>query len=143
MSLMYWLILAAILIVEEIISMGLTTIWFAGGALLAGLASYLGAHWVLQILLFAGASLLMFFFTRPVVAKHLIKDVEKTNADALVGKVGIVEETIDNLQGSGVVKINGMQWTARTVDDTVVQNGQRVVVEEISGVKLMVKKEEK
>ena len=38
-----WLILLACFLVVEAITVGLTTIWFAGGALVAAIASGLGA----------------------------------------------------------------------------------------------------
>ncbi len=138
MGIIVWLIIAAILIVAEIISMGLTTIWFAGGALLAALASYLGAHWLVQILIFAAASVVLFVFTRPFALKHFMKEIEKTNVESLVGQEGVVKQTIDNVEAKGVVKLNGMDWSARSVDGTKIETGQVVIVQEIKGVKLMV-----
>ncbi|MGN0390080.1 MAG: NfeD family protein [Wujia sp.] len=138
MGIIIWLIVAAILIVAEIVSMGLTTIWFAGGALLAALASYLGAHWLVQILIFAAVSVVLFVFTRPFALKHFMKDIEKTNVESLIGQEGVVKDAIDNVEAKGVVKLNGMDWTARSVDGIKIDAGQVVIVKEISGVKLMV-----
>lgn len=88
MGLTIWLIITVILIVVEIITLGLTSIWFAGGAFVAGLISLTGAHWLVQLLVFAVVSTLLFVFTRPFAAKHLMKNVEKTNVDSLIGKEG-------------------------------------------------------
>ena len=76
MGLTIWLIITVILIVVEIITLGLTSIWFAGGAFVAGLISLTGAHWLVQLLVFAVVSTLLFVFTRPFAAKHLMKYVE-------------------------------------------------------------------
>lgn len=138
MGVIVWLIVAAVLIVAEIISMGLTTIWFAGGALLAALACYLGAHWLVQLLIFAAVSTVLFVFTRPFALKHFMKDIEKTNVESLVGQEGVVKQEIDNVEAKGVVKLNGMDWTARSLDGSRIAAGQIVIVREISGVKLMV-----
>ena len=135
-----WLIAAAVLIIMEIISLGLTTIWFAGGALVAALMAYLGLHWIIQVLIFAVVSLLLLLFTRPLAVKHLMKEPEKTNVEGLIGKTGYVTKTINNLKAEGEVKLNGMEWTARSKDDEVIEENEEVIVEEISGVKLVVSK---
>lgn len=142
MALTVWLIVTVILIAAEIITLGLTTIWFAGGALIAGLISLTGAHWLVQILVFAVVSTILFVFTRPIAAKHFMKDIEKTNVDSLIGKEGVVKQEIDNIEAQGVVKLNGMDWTARSVDGTKIPEGTKVLVDSIDGVKLMVIKKE-
>lgn len=135
-----WLIATAVLVVMEMISLGLTTIWFAGGALVAALTAYLGLHWLVQILVFAVVSLLLLFFTRPLAVKHLMKEPEKTNVEGLIGKVGYVTKPINNLKSEGEVKLNGMEWTARSKDDEIIEKDEEVIVESISGVKLIVTK---
>lgn len=135
-----WLIATAALIVMEIVSLGLTTIWFAGGALVAALTAYLGLHWLAQILVFAVVSLLLLFFTRPLAVKHLMKEPEKTNVEGLIGKTGYVSKAINNLKAEGEVKLNGMEWTARSKDDEIIEKDEEVIVDSISGVKLIVVK---
>ena len=135
MGLTIWLIITVILIVVEIITLGLTSIWFAGG-----LISLTGAHWLVQLLVFAVVSTLLFVFTRPFAAKHLMKNVEKTNVDSLIGKEGIVKQEINNLEAQGVVKLSGMEWSARSADDSKIAAGEKVLVQSIDGVKLIVTK---
>lgn len=142
MDVIIWLVLAAILIVSEIVSLGLTTIWFAGGAIVAAIAAHFGAHWIVQILVFAAVSFVLLIFTRPIAQKHLMKDVEKTNIDGLIGAKGLVTEAIDNTKATGVVVLDGKEWTARTVDGDIIEKDCTVKVESISGVKLMVTKSE-
>ncbi len=140
MWMVIWLIATAVLVVMEMISLGLTTIWFAGGALVAALTAYLGLHWLAQIFVFAIVSLLLLFFTRPIAVKHLMKEPEKTNVEGLIGQVGYVTKTINNLKSEGEVKLNGMEWTARSKDDEIIEKDEEVVVDSISGVKLIVLK---
>ncbi len=140
MDVIIWLVIAAILIVSEIVSLGLTTIWFAGGAIVAAVLAHFGAHWLIQILVFAVVSSVLLVLTRPIAQKHLMKDMEKTNIDGLLGAEGLVTETIDNNKAEGVVFLEGKEWTARSVNGDVIDKDSKVKVESISGVKLMVTK---
>lgn len=135
-----WLLLAAIFIVIEIISLGLTTIWFAGGAFVAAIAAAFGVNVGIQALLFVVVAVLLLVFTRPLAMKHLEPNTEKTNSEALIGQTAIVLQEINNLKETGQAKINGMEWTARSKDDSVIEEGTKVKVVEISGVKLIVEK---
>lgn len=139
-----WLLLAAIFIVAEIISLGLTTIWFAGGAFVAAIAGLAGANVVVQVVLFVVVSLALVVLTRPIAKKYLDVNTEKTNVEALVGMNAYVLEEINNVQGSGRAKVNGMEWTARSIEDSVViPAGIQVKIVEVSGVKLILQAPEK
>ena len=119
--------------------MGLTTIWFAGGALIAAVSAALGAPLWLQIALLVAVSLVLLYFTRPIAVKYFNKDRVKTNVESLVGKQAIVISEIDNLQGIGQVTVGGREWSARTtVDGIKLPVGSVVMIRAISGVKLMV-----
>ena len=134
-----WLAILIILVVIEIFTLGLTTIWFAGGALVAILVAALGGPVWLQIIIAAVVSAVLLFFTRPIAMKYFNRDRERTNAEALVGRQAIVISEINNLQGIGQVTINGMEWTARSImDDHIIEPGEVVIVRGINGVKLLV-----
>lgn len=134
-----WLVVFVACIAIEIITLGLTTIWFAGGALVAAIGAAMGAPIWLQAVFFGAVSLVLLYFTRPVAVKYFNKDRVKTNAESLVGKQAIVISEIDNLQGIGQVSVNGQEWSARTVEEGVtLTEGSVVIVRAISGVKLMV-----
>lgn len=136
---MIWLIILVLLVVIELLTMGLTTVWFAGGALVATLASLIGLPLVIQFILFLVVSGLLLFFTRPIAVKYFNKDRVRTNAESLVGRQAIVISEIDNLQGIGQVNVGGMEWSARTRDENVtLPVGAVVVVLAIDGVKLIV-----
>lgn len=135
----YWLIVVAVLLVLEILTLGLTTIWFAGGAFVAFLAGICQAPLWIQILLFLVVSIILLVFTRPIAEKHLNNSREKTNVDSLVGKHGRVLEEIDNFNQTGRVMLNGMEWTARNISsEGKIPTGTKVEVMEIKGAHLVV-----
>lgn len=135
-----WLVLLIIAIAVEVGTMGLTSIWFAGGAVVAILATVLQAPAAIQVILFFLVSLILLFFTRPVAVRYFNKDRVKTNVESMVGKQAVVTSDIDNLQGIGQVTVSGQEWSARCIDDNLrVPVGTVVNVVSISGVKLIVK----
>ena len=135
-----WLAILAFFLVVEAITAGLATIWFAGGALAAAIAAYLGAEIWLQILLFLAVSIILLIFTRPLAVKYMSKDLEKTNVNSLIGKKAVVTQKIDNLAQTGQVKINDVEWMARSFSDgETIPKSTVVVIGEIHGVTLYVK----
>ena len=90
----YWLIALVVLLVIEAATLGLATIWFAGGALIALIAAMCGAGFVIQMVCFLVVSLILLIFTRPVAVRFLNKDTLKTNVDRVIGMEGIVAEEI-------------------------------------------------
>lgn len=135
-----WLVILIVSIAVEALTLGLTSIWFAGGALVAVFASLLHAPVVLQVVLFFAVSLLMLFFTRPVAVKYFNKDRVKTNAEGMIGRRAIVTGEIDNLQSTGRATVGGLEWSARSAEpDKKIQVGAVVNVVAIDGVKLIVK----
>ena len=138
-EIIFWLILLIALLALEIATMGLTTIWFAGGALAAVIAAALNAPLFLQITLFLVVSVVLLIFTRPLAMKYFNNERVKTNAESLVGKLAVVESDIDNLRAQGEVSVSGQYWTARSTQDEIcIPKGKIVVVCGISGVKLIV-----
>ncbi len=134
-----WLAVLVVCVGIEIATMGLTTIWFAGGALVSAILAALNAPLWLQIVAFFAVSLIMLYLTRPVAVKYFNKDRVKTNVESLIGRQAIVISEIDNLQGIGQVTVGGQEWSARSVkDDVQLPVGSVVVVRSVSGVKLIV-----
>lgn len=137
----FWLAALIILLLIEIATMGLTTIWFAGGALVAVIVTLIGGPIWLQIVLFLLVSLLLLFFTRPLAMKYFNRERIKTNVDSVIGKQAIVQEQIDNIKGTGRVTLEGNEWTARALQsDRIYEPSEIVVVKEVKGVKLIVEK---
>ena len=133
-----WLIILAVLIFVEILTLGLTTIWFAGGALVAFIASLFIDNLLLELILFIVISFVLLYFTRPVVLKYFNPKRTKTNYEGLVGKVGVVTTTIDNMNFVGQVIVDGQEWSAKSLNDVVIEKGIPVKIHGISGVKLIV-----
>ena len=133
-----WFVLLVVFAIVEAATVGLASIWFAAGALVALAAALLGGPLWLQIVLFILVSALCLLAIRPLAQKHLNNSVEPTNADRVIGSEARVTENIDNLQGSGAVNIGGIIWTARGESDTPIPAGTLVRVLRIEGVKVFV-----
>ena len=127
----YWLIIMVIFLIVEIVTLGLSTIWFAAGALVAYIAALCGANLALQIIVFLVVSIVALIFTRPIALKYFNKDRVKTNV-----------EKIDNINATGKVLVNGIEWTARAVSDDVIEPEAMVIIKEVSGVKVICEKAE-
>ena len=134
-----WLAALAAFIVIEIATMGLTTIWFAGGALIALVLALLNTSFYVQLGAFLVISIVLLVCTRPLAVKFFNGKREKTNVDSMIGKQAIVVAEIDNLREEGQVMLNGMEWSAKTYEEgCIIPAGAVVEVKEIRGVKLIV-----
>ena len=137
-----WLAALVVLLIAEALTLGLTTIWFAGGALIALVAALVGANVWVQLGIFLAVSLVLLIFTRPLALRYMNKSTLKTNVDSLAGEQGIVSETIDNLEATGKVKLNDVFWMARSEDGSIINEGTVVEIVRVDGVKLIVKVKE-
>lgn len=137
-SSIYWLIILAVFIFIEIITLGLTTIWFAGGALVAFIVSLFCDSLLLEVILFLLVSMSLLYFTRPLVLKYFNPRRTKTNYEGVIGKEALVIVTIDNINAVGQVTVEGQEWSARSLDGNVIEKGTKVKVQGITGVKLIV-----
>lgn len=134
-----WLLLLVVLVIVELATMGLTTIWFAGGALVAAILALFCPLVSVQIIVFLVVSIMLLIFTRPIAVKYFNKDRIKTNVESLVGRQAIVISEIDNVQGNGRVTVNGQEWMARTSNNEVkLPVGAVATIVAINGVKLIV-----
>ena len=134
-----WLIVLIVTLVIEAMTMGLTTIWFSGGALAAMIVELLKGGISIQVIVFLVISLILLFYTRPIAVKHFNKKREKTNLDSVIGKTAVVTIPIHNLKETGQVMLDGKEWTARSNDSSKQFDKDALVkVVSINGVKLMV-----
>ena len=129
---------AEVLLVGEAITIGLTFVWFAVGALGALIVSVLGGALWLQVVIFLALSGVTLALARPVFARFLKTSHAATNADRVIGQTAVVTEQIDNLSGTGQVNVAGQIWSARSAHDVVIPRETEVRVLKISGVKVMV-----
>ena len=136
-----WLGLFILLLVIEIITVGLTTIWFAAGALAALAANVLGANLIIQIIIFLAVSVVLLIFTRPWAEKHLNRKRVRTNYEREIGKVIRITEKVNNLDQTGKSVVDGQEWTVRSKNDSeIFEAGALARVAAVSGVKLIVEK---
>ena len=134
-----WLVALVAFLVIELITVGLTTIWLAGGALVAFILAILGVNVWVQIIAFVVISFLLVYFTRPLAVKYLNPRRTRTNSDELIGETVKVIERIDNRAAAGRALARGMEWSARAVsDDMIIEKDELVKVLRIEGVKLIV-----
>jgi membrane protein implicated in regulation of membrane protease activity len=117
---------------------GLTSIWFAAGALVALVAALVNGPIWLQVALFLVVSVLCLIAVRPLAKKYLNPVLQPTNADRILGAEVRVTEEIDNLRGQGQVAVGAMPWTARSEDGAPIPAGALVRVLRIEGVKVYV-----
>ena len=143
MNSLYWLIVLLVLVVIEILTLGLTTIWFAGGALVSFFISLFVDSFGFEMGAGLVVSFFLLFYTRPIVKKYLNKGIVKTNYESLIGRDGRVTELVNNVENTGTVDLSGQLWTARSTDDNVILEPDTIVtVASIQGVKLIVEKKE-
>lgn len=135
-----WIIVAVLGGIIEVMTLGLTTIWFSVGALVALLFSMLELPLGIQITVFVVTSSLLLYYTRPIAKKVLKIGHTKTNVDSLEGEVGVVIKEINKFKSTGQVKINGQIWSAKTLHDEVISENEKVEVINVEGVKLVVRK---
>ena len=136
---LFWLGLVIVLLLIEALTMGLTTIWFAGGALLSFIVALVGGPIPLQVGAFIIVSMILLIFTRPAAAKFMNRRIEKTNVDSMIGRNAVVTERVDNLQGTGRVQVSGADWTARSSRESLILEKDTVVkILKVDGVKLIV-----
>lgn len=139
-----WLALLVVFTIMEALTVGLTSIWFAAGALGALICALVSLSVWVQLAVFIVVSALCLLMVRPVLQKHLNSNVEATNADRIIGTDAIVTEDILNIQGKGAISIGGLTWSARSEHDVPIPAGTLVRTLRIEGVKVYVeeKKEE-
>ena len=134
-----WLVLLIVFAVGEAVTVGLTSIWCAAGALGALITSTLTENLLIQIIVFLALSFVTLLLVRPLARKYFIPRRVATNADRILGQEGIVTEDIDNLEAKGQVKVSGTVWSARSQRDEVpIPAGTRVRILRIEGVKVFV-----
>ena len=135
-----WLAIAVLACVIETQTVQMVCIWFAAGGVVSFIVSLFSPPIPIQVVVFVVVSVISLFVTRPLVRKYIQPKIEKTNADAILGKTAIVLSTVSNLDMKGRVSIDGMDWAATSKDEQTFQQGEQVIIEKIEGVKLIVSK---
>lgn len=133
-----WLVIAVIFGIIEALTMGLTTIWFSGGAIVASLVALMTDSILIQVVVFLIVSIVLLYFTKPLAEKKLHIGREKTNMEAVIGRKALVIKEIKPLS-PGQVRVWGQEWTAiADMEGKTIQEQTEVTVLRIEGVKLVV-----
>jgi len=135
-----WLVLAILFGILEAVTVQVVSIWFVGGSVAALLAYILGASNIWQITVFFATSVILLICTRPFVKKLTKNKKVCTNADKLIGKTAVVTKETDDMGLMGEAKVDGGYWTISSEDGSQIQKDERVIVEKIEGVKLIVRR---
>lgn len=135
-----WLILMAVLLLLEIMTLRMIAIWFAVGSLAAFLITSMSENLIMQAIAFFLMSLALLIFVRPLMVKYMKPRRKKINGHNMIGKQATVVVTIDNHRATGKVFMDGKEWLAKSLDGTVIHRDTRVKVQGISGINLIVEK---
>lgn len=134
----FWFGLTVICVIIEAMTLNLTTIWFALGAIVLVFLSFTPIPFAYQVLIFLAISIVLMIFTRPIALTKFKAGREKTNSDSLIGKTVLVTKAIKAYE-KGEVKVAGMFWSAQTIDEVELEEGIECVVEKIEGVTMFVR----
>lgn len=134
---LFWFLLFIILLLIEICTVNLVSIWFSIGALASCCCSLFIDSINIQVFIFIFVSLIILLITKPIVKKLRKRTIQRTNLDGIIDKVGIVTEKITSTE-NGEVKVSGKRWTA--VSNCSIDVGERVKILKIDGVKVIVEK---
>ena len=134
-----WLIIAGVLFIGEILTVGFLLLWFAIAAVVAMLVSFITTNIFIQILVFVIVSVILIIFTRPILTKYTKNDNTVTNSNAIIGKIALVTEDISLLNSTGQINVDGEIWSAKTMDPNLtIPKGSKVEIIGIDGVKACV-----
>ena len=134
----FWLVAMVIFIVAEAMTVTLVSIWFAAGALGAVVVALLGGGLMLQVTVFLVLAILLLLSLRGIVRRHIAPRIKKTNLDSVIGSVGIVLTPVNNIAALGQVQVGGIEWSARSTDNSHIPAGTTVKVDRVEGVKVFV-----
>ena len=133
-----WLALLVTFVLVEAATVSLVSVWFIAGSLCALIAASLGASAVWQAALFLVVSGVLLALLRPLVKKWVHPKLTRTNADRIIGTTALVTETVDNLHGTGAVRVGDITWTAKSVTGEIIPVDTRITIQKLEGAKVYV-----
>lgn len=133
-----WGIVFAVMVIAELMSFQLVSIWFAAGALASCIVALLDFGIGMQMFVFVIVSIALLTITRPLLKKFRVGNTQPTNIDIDIGKTAVVIENINNSADTGRARLNGVDWKAISLDESVISEGSIVKIEDIKGTKLYV-----
>ena len=125
----FWLAATVVFVLVELMTVGLTSIWFAAGSFVAFIIALLGGNVVVQGIAFILVSVVLLALTKPWAGKYINSRTVKTNVDSLVGERAVLTEDADSMKQTGKAVVNGQEWTVRPQDETqVIRKGELIEV---------------
>ena len=134
----FWLIAMVVFAAAEAMTVSLVSIWFAVGSLGAIIVALLGGGLAFQVTVFLALAVALLLSLRGIVRKHFTPRVTRTNVDSVIGATGVVLTPVNNIAALGQVRVNGVEWSARSTDNSHINAGTMVRVDRIEGVKVFV-----
>ncbi len=132
-----WVIIGVVLLILEIFTTSFYAIFFGIGALVTALFVYLGLAEELptQVIIFALSSIVSLLFFR----KRILELFTKNSSDfkEIIDEFAKVSKEIP-AHGEGKVIYRGSDWIAYRADGKSIQEGTKVLIKKIDGIKLIV-----
>lgn len=139
MELLFWGIAFIVFLIIEFAISGLVSVWFAVGSLGASVVALFGGPIWLQVVVFFALTVVVLLVLRPLSKKYINNKAVPTNANSLIGKQAVVKKEIDNINSTGLVEVDGVEWTARSESGEIIEVDKIVEIVKIEGVKVIVK----
>lgn len=137
-DLILWGVVLVVMVVAELSTMQLISIWFAAGALASFIVALCGMGMGFQMFVFILVSVLLLSVTRPLFAKFRVGDTQPTNMELDIGKTALIIEEVNNAADKGRARLNGVDWKAVSTDNSIIPEGSVVTINDIKGTKLFV-----
>ena len=141
MEMIFWGALFVAFVIAEIVTVAYVSVWFAVASLVSFALALCDVSLKVQFIVFVVTSVAVFLITRPLVSKLSKGKIVPTNADALIGKEGIVRIEVDNLKSQGRVYVNGLEWAAKSEDGSIIEKDEKVIICSIEGASLIIRKD--
>lgn len=135
-----WIYVFIILVVIELCTVNLVSIWFIIGSLMSLITCYFTDNIGIQVGVFIISSTLSLLLTKNILRKFFNFDKERLNLDRIIGKIGVITEEIKSKSDIGEVKIDGKRWSCYA--SKKIKVGSKVEILSIDGVKLKVREVE-
>jgi membrane protein implicated in regulation of membrane protease activity len=131
-----WLIAGFVLLIFEIFTPGFVVSLIGAACIFTGIVSIIFPNnFIVQFISFSIALILLMIYIRPVFLKYFVrKDSRKSNVDALIGKVCLVDTQIENLKGTGYIKVGADYWKAVSNDGSTIPKGSIVIIDKMEGI---------
>ncbi|MBE6942972.1 MAG: NfeD family protein [Ruminococcaceae bacterium] len=137
-----WIAVIVALIVIDVLAANeaitKVSLFFIAGAIAALVLSIANVPEILQGIVFFLIAGIAFFLLRPMIRKNVPLKLQFTNVEAIPGKYAPVTVAIDNVAGVGQIRMDGMEWTARSTDGQPIEEGTVVCIHHIEGCKAFV-----